>query len=162
MSAPASPGFSGERALPAADVLTPNQFELEHLSGTSATTLAALLQAIDALAARGPRAVLVTSVPTEETPNNSIDLVARDHAGRFRLRTPRLPVAVHGAGDGLAAVFVLHWLRTSAAAEALSRAASSVFGVLQETAAAGADEMLLIEAQQELMMPSRIFAAEPV
>jgi pyridoxine kinase len=53
-------------------------------------------------------------------------------------------------------------LRTGSAAEALSRAASSVFGVLQETAAAGADEMLLIEAQQELMMPSRIFTAEPV
>jgi pyridoxine kinase len=156
------PEFFRERALPAADVLTPNQFELEHLSGTSATTLAALLQAIDALAARGPRAVLVTSVLTEETPNDSIDLVARDHAGRFRLRTARLPVAVHGAGDAIAALFFLHWLRTGSAAEALSRAASSVFGVLQETAAAGADEMLLIEAQQELMMPSRIFTAEPV
>jgi pyridoxine kinase len=156
------PEFLREHALPAADVLTPNQFELEHLSGTSATMLAAVLQAIDALAARGPRAILVTSVVTEETPNNSIDLVARDHAGRFRLRTPRLPVAVHGAGDAIAALFFFHWLHTGSAAEALSRAASSIFGVLQKTTAAGADEMLLIEAQEELVNPSRIFVAEPI
>ena len=48
------PEFLRERAVPAADVLTPNQFELEHLSGGTAPTLAALLAAADALAARHP------------------------------------------------------------------------------------------------------------
>ncbi len=42
------PEFLRERAVPAADVLTPNQFELEHLSGGTAPTLAALLAAADA------------------------------------------------------------------------------------------------------------------
>jgi pyridoxine kinase len=155
------PEFFRERALPAADVITPNQFELEHLSGTAAPTLAAALSAVEALARRGPRAILVTSVMTEETPRNSIDLIAWEPAGRFRLRTPRLPVAVHGAGDAIAALFFLHWLGTGSAAEALSRAASSIFGVLQRTAEAGANEMLLIDAQEELVKPSRIFRAQP-
>lgn len=158
----AIPEFLRDRAVPAADVLTPNQFELEQLSGGPTPTLAALLAATDALAARGPRAILVTSVATEETPKNSIDLIAAEGAGRFRLRTPRLPVAVHGAGDAVAALFFLHWLRTASAAEALSCAASSIFGVLQKTADAGADETLLIEAQEELVKPSRMFLAEPV
>jgi len=156
------PEFLRERAVPAADVLTPNQFELEQLSGGPVPTLAAVLAAVDALAARGPRAILVTSVVTEETPKNSIDLIAREAAGRFRLRTPRLPVAVHGAGDAAAALFFLYWLRTGSAAEALTRAASSIFGVLQKTAQTGADEMLLIDAQEELVKPSRMFSAEPV
>ena len=156
------PEFLRERAVPAADVLTPNQFELEHLSGGTAPTLAALLAAADALAARGPRAILVTSVATEETPEDCIDLIAWEPAGRFRLRTPRLPVAVHGAGDAVAALFFAHWLRTGSAAEALSRAASAIFGVLQKTADQGADEMLLIDAQEELVKPSRMFWAEPV
>jgi len=156
------PEFLRERAVPAADVLTPNQFELEHLSGGTAPTLAALLAAADALAARGPRAILVTSVVTEETPKDCIDLIAWEPAGRFRLRTPRLPVAVHGAGDAVAALFFAHWLRTGSAAEALSRAASAIFGVLQKTADQGADEMLLIDAQEELVKPSRMFWAEPV
>jgi len=151
-----------ERAVPAADVLTPNQFELEQLSGRAAPTLAAILAAIDALAARGPRAILVTSVVTEETPNDSIDLIAAEPAGRFRLRTPRLPIAVHGAGDAVAALFFLYWLRTGSAAQALSRASSSIFGVLQKTAQAGADETLLIDAQEELVKPSRMFVAQPV
>ena len=46
------------------------------------------------------------------------------------------------------------------AAEALSRAASSVFGVLRRTAEAGSREILLIEAQDEFVNPSRVFAAE--
>jgi pyridoxine kinase len=156
------PEFLRERAVPAADVLTPNQFELEHLSGGTAPTLAAVLAAVDALAARGPRAILVTSVVTEETPKDCIDLIAGEAAGRFRLRTPRLPVAVHGAGDAVAALFFLHWLRTGSAAAALSLAASAIFGVLQKTAEAGADEMLLIDAQEQLVKPSRMFLAEPV
>jgi pyridoxine kinase len=151
-----------ERAVPAADVLTPNQFELEQLSGRAAPTLAAILAAIDALAARGPHAILVTSVVTEETPKDSIDLIAAESSGRFQLRTPRLPIAVHGAGDAVAALFFLHWLRTGSAAQALSRAASSIFGVLQKTAQAGADETLLIDAQEELVKPSRMFVAQPV
>jgi len=156
------PEFLRERAVPAADVLTPNQFELEQLSGRDTPTLATLLAAIDTLAARGPRAILVTSVVTGETPKGFIDLIAWEPAARFRLRTPRLPIAVHGAGDAVAALFFLHWLRTGSAAEALSRAASAIFGVLRKTAEVGADEMLLIDAQEELVRPSRIFLAEPV
>ena len=156
------PEFLRQRALPAADVLTPNQFELERLSGGATPTLAAVLAAVEALAARGPRAILVTSLATAETPKDSIDLVACERAGRFRLRTPRLPVAVHGAGDAVAALFFLYWLRTGSAAEALSRAASAIFGVLHQTALAGADEMRLIDAQEELVNPSRMFSAEPV
>jgi pyridoxine kinase len=156
------PEFFREHALPAADVVTPNQFELELLAGRAAPTLPAALCAVEALAARGPRAILVTSLHTEETPEGCLDLLACDAGGRFRLRTPHLPLAVHGAGDAIAALFFLHWLRAGSAAEALSRATSSVFGVLQKTLEARADEMLLIEAQEELIRPSRVFLAESV
>ena len=64
--------------------------------------------AIDALRALGPRVVLVTSLVTDETPADAIDLVACDAAGRYRLRTPKLPIAAHGAGDAIAALFLAH------------------------------------------------------
>jgi pyridoxine kinase len=35
-----------------------------------------------------------------------------------------------------------------------------VFGLLRRTAEAGAREMLLIEAQEEIMAPSKTFVAE--
>jgi pyridoxine kinase len=156
------PEFIRDRALPAADVVTPNQFELEFLAGRKTTTLTDALAAIDALHALGPRTVLVTSLELDETPNDATDLVVSDDGARFRVRTPRLPVVVNGAGDAMAALFFAHYLRTGVAAEALSLAASSIFGILSRTAEEGAAEMLLVAAQEELVHPSKVFRARPL
>jgi pyridoxine kinase len=159
---PGVAGFLRECALPAADVVTPNQFELDHLSARTSATLADAVAAIDALHARGPRVVLVTSLHTAETPPEAVDLVVSDAGGRFRLRTPKLPLAVNGAGDAIAALFFAHFLRSGSAAEALSRATSSVFGILRRTAQAAARELLLVEAQDEIVAPSTTFEPEPI
>ena len=156
------PEFMRDSAVPAADVITPNQFELNHLSGRTSTTGRDALAAIDALHALGPKTIMVTSLHTDETPADAIDLVASDASGRFRVRTPKLPISINGAGDAVAALFFAHVLRTGAAAEALSRAASSVFGVLKRTADAGSREILLIQAQEEFVDPTQVFPAEPI
>jgi pyridoxine kinase len=156
------PELIKERVLPVADVVTPNQFELEYLAGRRTATLTDLAAAIDAVHACGPRVVFVTSLNTGETPDDCIDLVASDGTGRCRLRTPRLPVVANGAGDVVAALFFAHYLQSGSAAEALSLAASSIFGVLSRTAEAGAPEMLLVDAQQELVAPSQMFEAHRI
>src|SRR5712672_137166 len=160
--APGVPEFLRDHAVPAADVVTPNQFELDHLSGRRSATLRDAVAAIDALHALGPRVILVTSLHTAETPPEAVDLLVSDPTGRFRLRTPKLPLAVNGAGDAIAALFFAHLLRTGSAAEALARSTSSMFGILRRTAAAGAREMLLIDAQDEIVAPSEIFRPETV
>jgi pyridoxine kinase len=159
---PGIPEFMRERAVPRADVITPNQFELDFLAGRSTATMKDALAAVQAVHALGPRAILVTSLHTEETPEDSIDLLASDAGGRYRVRTPKLPLAVNGAGDAIAALFFVHYLATNSAAEALERAASSVFGLLKRTAEAGSREILLIAAQNEFVAPGRTFRAEPV
>jgi pyridoxine kinase len=156
------PEFLRDQAVPAADVVTPNQFELDHLSGRRSTTLRDAVAAIEALHALGPRVVLVTSLHTAETPPDAVDLMVSGPQGRFRLRTPRLRLAINGAGDAIAALFFAHLLRTGSAAESLSRATSSVFGILRRTDEAGAREMLLIEAQHEIVAPSEIFQPQAV
>jgi pyridoxine kinase len=159
---PGIPEFMRARAVPAADVITPNQFELEYLSGRSAGTLADATKAVDILHALGPTAILVTSLNTEETPTEAVDVLASGPDGRFRLRTPRLPIEVNGAGDAIAALFFVHFLESGSAARALSRAVSSVFGVLAKTAEAGSREILLVEAQDEIAAPNRVFTPEAV
>jgi pyridoxine kinase len=154
--------FMSAAAVPAADVVTPNHFELDYLTGRTTADLPGALAAIEALRARGPRTVLVTSLVLDDTPTDAIDLLACDDQGRHRLRTPRLPITVNGAGDAIAALFFAHHLRTGSAAEALSAAVSAVFGVLARTADAKSREVLLIEAQEELVKPSKIFRAEAV
>ena len=154
------PEFMKERAVPAADIITPNQFELDYLAGRESKTLADVLAAVMIVHDLGPRAILVTSLHTEDTPEETIDLLASDATGRFHLRTPKLPLVVNGAGDAIAALFFAHYLRSGKIDEALSRAGSAIFGVLTKTAQAGADEIQLVAAQDEIVQPSRVFEAE--
>jgi pyridoxine kinase len=156
------PELMRERAVPAADVVTPNQFELEHLTGQGTSTLSDLMAAIDAVHAKGPRVVLVTSLKTQETPQDAIDVLVSDKSGRFRVRTPRLPLQVNGAGDAVAALFFGHLMRRGSVGDAMAHAVSAIFAVLSRTFEAGSREILLVDAQDELVNPSRMFTAEPL
>ena len=154
------PEFMRNTAVPAADIITPNQFELDYLSQRASKTLRQARDAVKTVHDLGPRVILVTSLHTQETPENSIDLLASDESGCFIVRTPRLPLVVNGAGDAIAALFFAHYLRTGKIAEALSRASSAIFGVLAKTAEAGSREIQLVAAQDEIVKPSRLFQAE--
>ena len=154
--------FMRERAVPAADILTPNQFELNLLTGLPSGTLDEARAAVAALQARGPRVVLVTSAATAETPADRIDLLAGEGGRLFRVRTPRLDLAINGAGDCIAALFLVHYARERSAARALEKAAASVYGLLRATAEAGSREILTVAAQAEFVTPSETFPAEPV
>ena len=148
------------RRAAAADIATPNQFELEWLTGAAIGTLAEAKAAVAMLQARGPRCVLVTSLRLADTPDGVIETLAAEGGGFWRLRTPLLPIAVNGAGDAIAALFLFHRLRSGDAAAALAAAGSSVHGVLRRTAAVGSREIVIVAAQEEFVTPSQVFAAE--
>jgi len=154
------PEFMREKAVPAADIVTPNQFELDYLSKRQSGTLRAACDAVKAVHDLGPRTILVTSLHTDDTPADCIDMLASDGSGRFIVRTPKLPLTINGAGDAVAALFFAHYLRSGKLAEALSRAASSIFGVLAKTAESGAREIQLIAAQDQIVKPNRIFVPQ--
>ena len=152
--------FMRDSAVRAADIVTPNHFELGRLTGRDSRTLTQARDAVKALHDRGPRAVMVTSLVLDDTPADAVDLLTSDEAGQFRLRTPKLAVAANGAGDAIAAMFCAHYLRRGRIDEALSRAASSMFGVLSRTAEEGAPEIQIVAAQDEIAEPRRVFTAE--
>jgi pyridoxine kinase len=149
------PEFFRERAIPLARIATPNHFELDRLIGDDTVDMAELSSAIGLLHARGPGAILVTSVEVNETPPDHIDVVASDASGQYLVRTPKLAAVGNGAGDIIAALFLCHYLRSGDVAEALARATSSVFGLLKRSL--DATEIALIAAQDELVAPSDMF-----
>ena len=149
-------------AVPVADVVTPNHYELDVLAGTTTRSLTSVKDAVAAVHALGPRTVLTTSLVAEDTPEDAVDLLASEGGRHWRVRTPRLGVSVNGAGDAIAALFLAHRLRTGSAAEALVHASASVYGLLARTEAAGSREVLLVEAQEELVAPTRSFEVEEV
>ncbi|TXN82171.1 pyridoxal kinase PdxY [Methylobacterium sp. WL8] len=154
--------FMADRAVPAADILTPNQFELDLLTGLTSSTLADAKRAVAALQARGPRVVLVTSLATDATPADAIDMLAGEGGTFWRVRTPRLDLSVNGAGDCIAALFLVHYARTRSAALALGMAAASVHGILRRTLAEGSREILTVAAQDEFVAPTETFPVETV
>lgn len=159
---PGIPEFMRDKAVPAADIITPNQFELEFLAGRTCGSLADIRAAAQRVHAMGPKVILVTSLIVGDTPGDAIDMLASDGTSLWRVRTPRLGLSVDGAGDAVAALFFVHWLRTRSAAEALAAAAASIYGLLRRTAEAGSREILTVAAQDEFVTPSRLFAVEAV
>jgi pyridoxine kinase len=159
---PGIPEFMRDRAVPAADVVTPNQFELEYLAGAPVTSLADAKAAVARVHAMGPRVVMVTSLQVAETPADAVELAASGEDGVWRLRTPKLGLSVNGAGDAIAALFFVHYLEAGSARSALERAASSVYGLLKRTEQAGSREILTVAAQDEFVRPTWTFEAEPV
>ncbi|WP_407520433.1 pyridoxal kinase PdxY [Methylobacterium oryzisoli] len=159
---PGVPEFMRDRALLAADLVTPNLFELEFLAGQACATLAQAKRAVAELQARGPGVVLVTSLHTAETPSDAVDLLAGEAGQFWRVRTPRLSLDINGAGDASAALFLVHYARTRSAAQALGSTAASVYGLLRRTAEAGSREILTVAAQEEFVAPSRVFPIEAV
>jgi pyridoxine kinase len=159
---PGIPEFMKEQAVPAADIITPNQFELEFLSGLETRTLNAAKEAVTRVQATGPRAVLVTSLHTADTPSDAIDMLAGEGGRFWRVRTPKLSVAVNGAGDAIAALFFVHYLRSRSAEIAMGEACASIYGLLERTEAARSREILTVAAQDEFVNPTHRFAVEEV
>jgi pyridoxine kinase len=142
-----------DRVMPHADLITPNQFELGFLTGTTPDTLESTLEAADKLRQIGPRTVLVTSVLRPDRDPETIEMLAVTDDGAWLVQTPRLSFKANGSGDVTAALFTAHLLRTGDAASALAHTTASVFELLEFTAASGQRELQLIAAQESYAQP---------
>lgn len=160
--APAIPVLLRERVVPAADIVTPNQFELGFLTGTEPDTIESTLASVDALRATGPSTVLVTSVERPDREAGTIEMLAVTDDGAWIVQTPLLPMKANGSGDVTAALFTAHLTRTGDAADALARTTSSVFDLLERTHDSGERELQLIESQESYAHPRMQFAVRQV
>ena len=171
--APDIPEVMRDRALPQADLVTPNQFELELLTGRAVGSLADALDAArmlrDFMREEGPSIVLVTSLVRTEperdvTEAPGIETLAVTGDGAWLVRTPLIPLDPprNGTGDAIAALFFGHYLRSRDVAGSLSRAVSALYAVLDLTQQLGAREIQLVAAQDEYAHPSRLFEAVQV
>lgn len=159
---PGIPEFMKGVAVPEADIITPNQFELEYLTGAEIGTLGDALRAADLAREMGPGLVLITSLQRRDAPDGTIEMLAVSGEGAWLVGTPELPISVNGAGDATAALFLAHNLLTGSPEEALSRTAATIFSVLERTSREGSKEILLVAAQDEIASPDMRFSVERV
>lgn len=160
--APAIPVLLRERVVPAADIITPNQFELGFLTGTEPADLESTLVSVDLARDMGPRTVLVTSVERPDAPEGTIEMLAVTDDGAWIVQTPRIPMKANGSGDVTAALFTAHYRASGDAALALARTVSSVYDLLQNTYDSGERELQLVESQEAYAHPRMQFEVERV
>jgi len=94
--------YFNDVALPMADIVMPNCFELANLASTSIESTHQAIDAARVVIARGPEIVLVSSVPFDEHSIQNL-LITKTHA--WSARTPLLPLKAKGTGDMLSAAF---------------------------------------------------------
>jgi pyridoxine kinase len=153
------PEAIGERLAPLADVIVPNRFELAQLTGRSVRSLEDALAAAAELRARGPRLVIVTGLGLPERPDE-LAVLADSAEETWLVATPRLPLAIGGGtGDAFSALFLGHYLKAGELRVGLERAVAAMFALVERTSAAGAEELELVAAQDELIDPERRFPA---
>lgn len=151
-----------ERVFPQADLITPNQFELGFLTGTSPETLEDTLAAVDLARETGPATVLVTSVLRPDREEGTLEMLAVTGDGAWIVQTPRLDFKANGSGDVTAALFTAHFIDSGDAAAALGKTAASVFELLENTLASGQRELQLVDSQEAYVAPRRTFEVRRV
>ena len=127
--------FYNDYAVPSANVIFPNRFELALLSGHDVRDVTEAVAAARAIMARGPSIVVATSVPAGQ----DLATVLVNTYGSWATLTPRLATPVKGSGDMLMALWLGYILGDANTPEAaLGRAVSDVFSLLERAA----DELL--------------------
>lgn len=137
-----------DNLVPLADVLTPNRFELEWLTGIGVDSA---IEADAAADETGAELVAVTSVPAGDGIIANLMSDSREallYGGVLRERVP------NGTGDLFAALLAGHLLDGAAHAEAVARASAGVQAVI--AASLEASELRLVECL------ARLARAEPL
>jgi len=162
---PDIPGIFKNDLLPLADIVTPNQFELQAITGINIKNIEDAQKAVNILHEMGPSVVLVTSFREKE---GELSMLASDKKEIYKITTPEIPVGngAAGTGDMTTAVFLSRYLETNDLKKTLELCTSSVYCILEisynkykskgETALI---ELDIIDAQQELCSPSIFYKA---
>jgi pyridoxine kinase len=149
-----------DRLVPQADVITPNQFELEWITGQAIRDRASALAVLRAALALGPRIVVCTSVRRDDRPPGRLETLAATADGVWSATVPELSQQIYGAGDMFSALMLARLLRGDDAAAAMAFASAAVWGVLSASIKAGSMEPVIVAAQEEFVTPSRAAIVE--
>jgi len=156
----AIPDFFRNLALPCANIITPNQFEFELLTGSKLGSVAEAVRVAQQLRGRGPDIVVITSLATDDIPLDRLGTLAINGEGAWLVNTPRL--ALHplpnGMGDVFSATVLAHLLNQVPLAEALERTTSTLYGLVQATVV-GSRDLPLVAAQEQIVAPGFVCEA---
>lgn len=117
-----------------ADIITPNQFELEVLSGVKVVDKASLVEACRGIHAQGVGKIVVTTFRDPECPEQ-ISVIGSEDGGEhmFEVGVPYYSRPYQGTGDMFASLLLAYTLRGHSLEEAVLLVLDSMKPVLSKT-----------------------------
>ncbi|XP_070517717.1 pyridoxal kinase isoform X3 [Cardiocondyla obscurior] len=117
--------------VPLADVITPNQFELELLTDEKVTNMSELQKSIKKLHQNGPKTVAISST---EFSNTLITVVStiKDNT-LLKISIPKIPATFTGSGDLFAALFLAYEYLENDMKATIEKTINSLYSVLLNT-----------------------------
>lgn len=173
-----------DEVIPLADVVTPNQFEVEQLTGISVRSIEDAKRACQALHDIGPELVVITSLVFEDAKEvddkreKTITILASSRVKReaggyedelWSIDSPILPGRFTGTGD-LCAALLLGWTaRESNLAMVMQKVISTMYCVIKSTWEHQSEnlnnknnELRLIQSKKVIEDPPDLFEAQKV
>ncbi|HDR9487960.1 TPA: pyridoxine/pyridoxal/pyridoxamine kinase [Burkholderia aenigmatica] len=129
--------------LPLADGLTPNGFELAHLTGMVTNDLKGVVAAARTLLTGRTQWVAVTSAAPETWAAGEMQVALVNRAHAYVITHPRIDAAPKGTGDLFCATLTAHWLKGDCLETAARKACHRVVQAVQHTERAQCAELLL-------------------
>ncbi|NBX66359.1 MAG: pyridoxal kinase PdxY [Proteobacteria bacterium] len=149
---PDIPALFRDKASRIADIMTPNLFELEQLTGTTILSLEEARKACVELHTAGVNTVLVTSLMHNAGPSNTVQMMTSSKKGDlYSITTPYLNLTPmpNGTGDLTTALYLGYILGGHSDQKALERTCHGIYSVLEATKGR---ELCIIENQDTLML----------
>ncbi|HET6172683.1 MAG TPA: pyridoxal kinase [Gaiellales bacterium] len=134
-----------EQAVPRADLLVPNRFELEWLVGRPVRSVDEAVGAARELHAAGAREVVVKGLVLDHEGRPMQHVVGLDDDGAWLARAPHVPQFWSGAGDVFTALLAGLRLRGTPLSESVARATALMEALVARTYELGAPELRLVE-----------------
>ena len=138
--------FFRERAVPHADLLVPNRFELGWLADRPVESVDDALAALDDLRAEGAREIVATGIVLPGS-SGSLEqhIVGASGTRRWIVRAPHIAAYWAGAGDAFTALLTAHRLLGLPLDAAIERTATQMHALIVRTHREGAKELRLVD-----------------
>ena len=174
--------------IPLANVVTPNQFEIELLTRIDIQTIDDAIRACQALHRLGPDLVVITSLTLNNHDNGDIDTCQEEkkeiitilasqrvkHKSAnntefvlWTIDTPKVPGRFTGTGDVTAALFLAWTAKTNDLKVTLEKVASTMYSLISSTAKTSdgtivSRELKLIKCKNVIENPKLLFHAKKI
>lgn len=111
-----------KKLIPISDILTPNFYELKRLLNTDANTIDEILSRISNDSVLSTKRIIITGCILDDTKSNTIDILIIEGGNIERLSSPKIDIAMVGAGDLFTAVVSINMAKGKSLLESAKQA----------------------------------------